>query len=99
MSNIRIRVVQLQSDDGTRYSVGGIEVDEESGCISGTDFTVNALKPLIIQQFFPGQQMSKSRIKVYSFPVAAAAAAATDTDRPRCVPQDPTADIEYQQQN
>jgi predicted aspartyl protease len=66
-------VRQLQSEDGALYrGVEGIEADEErvqfsEAVAETTNRTIVDLKLLIMQQFFPGQQKSTSRIKVYLF--------------------------------
>lgn len=77
-------VRQLQSEDGAPYrGVEGIESDEErvqfsEAVAETTNRTIADLKLLIIQHFFPGQQKSASRIKVYLFSIAASGAARAD---------------------
>jgi hypothetical protein len=77
-------VTQLQSEDGAPYrGVEGIESDEErvqfsEAVAETTNRTIADLKLLIIQQFFPGQQKSTSRIKVYLFSNAASGDARAD---------------------
>ena len=76
-----VNVIQLQNQTGTPYNIGGIGTEDEevhiSDAVPDSDRTVTHLKPLIIQQFFPDEQKSESRIIIYLFPNAPSAAAST----------------------
>mmetsp|Transcript_23951 Transcript_23951/g.28971 ORF Transcript_23951/g.28971 Transcript_23951/m.28971 type:complete len:332 (-) Transcript_23951:285-1280(-) len=65
-----ISVVQLNSPAGSIFEVNGVETEEQFISIPSEPFAVGDLKPLIITNFFPGQQKSVSRIKVYRIPAA-----------------------------
>ena len=85
MSSLRVNVVQLQSDDVTRYRLGGYDVDEARIIITDEDRTVESLKLAILQEYFPGAIKSGTTLKVFSCP---------DTAPQTWVPQVPSAKLE-----
>jgi hypothetical protein len=68
MTTLEVEVVQLQSNDGTRYKVGDFKTDEITVTINGAACTVASLKREILLEFFPGKSRSVASIKVFSCP-------------------------------
>jgi len=75
MSNdFKVLVVELQSSDGTRYALNGMEVDESPLRFNdGEERTIGSLKEKINSVFFRAEPRPLGFIKVYSYPSAAAA--------------------------